>query len=256
MHHLLAYSSSIAQDASLANISALVDEVLAQFTSTVYTPETDLKLLRLYARGDSVTQVRLDSPLLRQIGPPQIFPFETAATPSNLPPINKYDESSLPWIRNDPLAMLISRGGVGAAQCQVLAWVAPQYQQQTAGPARAVRCTSTIVLTVGSWVSGTLTFDQSLPPGRYRIIGMAALGNDLLAARLIFPNQVWRPGALAQQAAGEFDNEWFRRGAFGVYGEFESYAPPTVQALGLVAGSEALTFWLDLVPMSGQTARF
>lgn len=256
MHHLAAYASSIAQDASLANISALTDEILAQFTSTVYTPETDLKILRIYGRGDSVSQFRIDSPLLRQIGPPQIQPFDTAAEPSNLPPINKYDESALSWVKNDPLAMLVSRAGAGASVCQVLMWVAPQVQQFSPGPARAVRATASITLTTSSWVSGTLTFDQSLPPGRYRITGMAAQGTSLLAARLIFAGQTWRPGVLAQDSAGEYDHEWFRRGNFGVYGEFESYAPPTLQALGFAAGASSITVWLDLVPLTGPVARF
>lgn len=256
MHHLCAYASSIAQDAALANISALTDEVLAQFTSTVYTPETDLKILRIYGRGDSVSQIRIDSPLLRQIGPPQIQPFDTGSEPSTLPPINKYDDSALSWVKNDPLAMLISRAGSGASVCQVLAWVSPQSQTYSPGPARAVRATATITHTVSSWVSGTMTFDQSLPPGRYRIVGMAAQGTGLLAARLIFAGQTWRPGVLAQDSAGEYDHEWFRRGNFGVFGEFESYAPPTLQTLGIAAGSQAVTVWLDLVPMSGQLARY
>jgi hypothetical protein len=256
MHHLAIWASSIAQDAALANISTVTDEVLTPFSSTVYTPETDLKLLRLYGRGDSVTQIRLDSPLLRLIGPPQIQPFDTASEPSTLPPINKYDLNALNWAKNDPLGMLISRGGAGASVCQVLAWCAPNFPQEQRGPTRAVRATASITLTVSSWVSGALTFDQQLPPVRYRIVGMAAQGTGLLAARLIFQNSPWRPGVLAQDSAGEYDVEWFRRGNFGAFGEFENYAPPTLQAFGISAGASTITVWLDVIPLNVAQPRY
>lgn len=256
MHHLAIWASSIAQNAALANIGTVIDEVLNPFSSIVYTPESDLKILRIYGRGDSVSQIRMDSPLLRPIGPPQIQPFDTAAEPSDLPPINKYDLSALPWLRNDPLGMLISRAGAGASVCQVLAWVAPQFPQPDFGPTRAIRATSSVTLTTSGWVSSSLTFDQQLPPGRYRIVGMSAEGTGLLASRLVFSTQVWRPGVLAQDSAGEYDHEWFRRGNFGKFGEFESYAPPTLQSFGFTAGAITATVWLDVIPVNVPAARF
>lgn len=248
MHHLLAYAGSVAQNASLAAVPAIVDQVLAQFTATTYTPEKKLRILRSYAMGDSISQIRFDSPLLRLIGPPQVQPIDVAVEPSTLPPINKYDGNALFWQANDPLSMLCSRAGAGAANVYCLHWLAPDMQQKIDGPTFAVRATYTATLTATSWVPATLTFDQSLPPGNYKIVGMSAICGDLLAARLILPNQVYRPGCLAQDLDSQWDWEWFRRGNFGDYGSFQSYSPPTIELMGHTAGAETGFVWLDLQP--------
>lgn len=252
MHHLLAYAGSVAQNAALATVPAIVDQVLAQFTSTTYTPEKTLRILRSYAMGDAISQIRFDSPLLRLIGPPQVQPIDVAAEPSTLPPVNKYDDNAMFWVQNDPLAMLCSRAGSGAANVYVLHWLSETPLAKISGPTIAVRATYTATLTAGTWVPATLTFDQSLPPGDYRIVGMSAVCGDLFCARLILPNTVWRPGCLAQDLDSQWDWEWFRRGNFGDYGSFKSYSPPTIELMGHTAGAETGFVWLDLQPTSGQ----
>lgn len=256
MHHLLAWSGSVAQNAALATLPTIVDQVIPVFSNNTYSPEQTNRLLRMYAMGDSISRVQIDSPLLRPIGPPEIMPIDAAVEPSTLPPINFYDRNALVWLKNDPLSLKVSRAGAGAAVCYGLAWIAPTPQEKITGPTFAVRATfASTTLTVSTWVPQTLSFDQSLPPGRYKIVGMAAECGDLFAARLVLSTQVMRPGCLAQDAAGQFDWDDFRRGNFGDYGEFESYSPPTVELLGHTAGAETGAIWLDLQPMSGQTPR-
>lgn len=246
-HHLLAYAGSVAQNAVLANVPTVVDQYFTQVNTSQYTHPRSKRLLRLYARSANATVCRLDSPYLRLMGPPSIQPIQLSAAPSDLPPINKADGSALMLPALDPLGVLISRAGAGADVGQVLIWMADAPQQPVEAPCFAVPMTAAITLTTtGSWVAGALTLGQSLPTGRYRIIGMSAQGTGLFAARLILPGQTERPGVLAQQTDGEYDHEWFRRGAFGVFGEFDSVAPPTLEALGYAAGS-AQTVWLDLV---------
>lgn len=249
MHHLLCYSSSIAQNAVLASVSAIVDEIFTQFSSTVYTYSRPAKIMRMYAFGDSMTQVVLDSPLLRIIGPPNIQPFDTAAAPSTLPPINMPNENGLVLVQNDPLGVKVSRTGAGAATCKILLWMAVSPVPKVMGPVRRIRATSAVTLTQTGWTSGTLTFDQALPTGRYEIVGMGAQGTNLFASRLIMPGEVLRPGVLAQQTDGEYDWPQFAYGNFGGYGTFDSWAPPTVQHMGFGAGSSQ-EVWLDVVPRS------
>lgn len=255
MHHLLAYAGSVAQNAVLATVPAIVDQVVTPYTSTTYAPAKRMRILRSYAMGDSISQVRFDSPLLRLIGPPQVQPIDVAVEPSTLPPVNKYDENALVWATNDPLSMLCSRAGAGAAAVYVLHWISPEMPAPVRGPTYAVRATYTATLTAGTWVPATLTFDQSLPPGRYSIVGMSAVCGDLLAARLILPDQVYRPGCLAQDLDSQWDWEWFRRGNFGDYGSFQSYSPPTIELMGHTAGAETGFVWLDLQPQF-QTGAF
>lgn len=248
MHHLACFAGSVINGASLVQLPATVDSVLTLQNTANYTYSGNLKILRAYSRIDNGTEVRIDTPNLRLIGPPQIFPFETTTLPTNLPPVNKYDESALPWMGLDPLGVLVSRAGAGALVEQTLFWLSDQIQSTTPGPCRGVRASATITATTTGWTPGALTFQQALPTGRYRIIGMAAFGTNLFAARLVFPGQTFRPGILAQDAAGEYDHEWFRRGNFGVFGEFDSIAPPTLEVISAGANA-AQTVFLDLVPL-------
>lgn len=252
MHHLLAFAGSVAQNAALANVPAIVDQYMTQYNSTTYTAPKNKRILRSYAMGDSITQIRFDSPLLRLIGPPQVQPIDVAVEPSTLPPVNKYDKNAMTLVENDPLGMLCSRTGSGAANVYVLHWLSDNIPQVISGPTIAVRATFTATLTTNSWVAATLTFDQQLPPGKYGIVGMSAVCGDLLAARLNLPDSPERPGCLAQDLDSQWDWEWFRRGNFGDYGEFQSFAAPTVELLGHTAGAETGFVWLDLQPKGGQ----
>jgi hypothetical protein len=78
-------------------------------------------------------------------------------------------------------------------------------------------------LTAGSWTKNTVTWDQSLPEGRYAIVGMRAAeykaANPMIgAARLILLDTTWRVGvpfsvALGDKANdvyGDYDVEWDR----------------------------------------------
>ena len=242
-HHLLAFAGSIANGAVLAGVPTVVDSYFTQVNTTQYTHPRSKRLLRTYARSANATVVRLDSPYLRLIGPPEIQPIQLSAAPSDLPPINKCDGSALILPALDPLGVLVSRAGAGADVGQALLWTADQPQTPVERPCFTVRMTAAITLTTtGSWVAGGLTLGQSLPTGRYRILGMSAQGTGLFAARLILPGQTERPGVLAQQVDGEYDHEWFRRGNFGIFGEFDSVAPPTLEAMGYAAGSAQVVF--------------
>lgn len=257
MHHLNVWAGSITNGATLANLPAPVDSIMTVYNTNTYLPPKNTRILRAYAMGDNVTKVQLDSPLTRPIGPPQVQPIDANTEPSTLPPINIYDENALPWLQNDPMGILISRGGAAAAVCFCAFWTADQVQGKIGGaswPVPATTASTTYV--AGQWVPQNLTITQNLPPGRWKVIGMAAQGTSLFAARLIFPMQASRPGVIAQDAYAEYDTELFRRGNFGDFGEFDAFAPPTIELMGLAAGANTALIWLDLQPMSGQAPRF
>lgn len=255
MHHMALYVGSVAQNAVLAAIPTPVDSYLTEFVDGVYTPPRDLKINKAYARGGAATVFRFDSPNLRPIGPPEIQPFNTSAEPTDLPPINNFGMCALDWLKNDPLSILCSRAGAGAEVCQAALWAAPGYVPPVYGPARAVRFTANVTNTTTTWTTAQLTLAQNLPPGRYKIVGMAVQGATTFAGRLILPGEVMRPGVIAQDAAGEYDTELFRRGNFGDFGEFESYAPPIAEFIGLSAGADTPVVWLDLIPMFSPVTR-
>ena len=96
------------------------------------------------------------------------------------------------------------------------------------------------------WENENMTLYQTLPAGRYQVVGMKAFGTGLLAARLIFVGGIWRPGVPAGEVVGEPEIPMFRKGNFGVFGEFEFDQPPTVDLLGTAAVTDA-DLYLDLI---------
>jgi len=115
-----------------------------------------------------------------------------------------------------------------------------------AGDIRTVKCTSGHTSAGDIWENVALTLTQTLPAGRYQVVGMRAFGTALLAARLVFIGGVWRPGVPAGDSIDDADVQLFRGGKFGVFGEFEFDQPPSVDLLGSgVTAAEEI--YLDLI---------
>ena len=249
MHHLLAsYTNDLAQDASNVALGAITDQAV-NISNGRYQFIQDVQIkaaLGLIADG---TNLRINTPSLRRITLPSIAPIQAAVAPSDWPPIIYYDEYGPIIEKTEELSLEASRGGAGAGDAFAFLWC--QYAKRMAPPGAiyTLRATSTITVAEGAWAAGNITLDQTLPAGRYAVVGMAAYGTNLLAARLIFPNQTPRPGVVAQQAAGQWNDDMMRMGRFGLFGEFVSYAQPMLECIGSGANT-AQTVFLDVVKVS------
>jgi hypothetical protein len=89
-----------------------------------------------------------------------------------------------------------------------------------------------------------------LPVGRYNIIGMDCIGTTLIAARVVFPFGGPRPGVLGRAALSTFPSNQFRNGLFGSFGEFTSYAQPSVDFFASSAASITFTGYFDMVKVA------
>jgi len=112
-----------------------------------------------------------------------------------------------------------------------------------------VRATSSTTLTAYQWTNGALTFAQSLPKGRYAVVGMRALSAGLIAARLVIPGYAWRPGCIGYDAENDTEDDVFRGGRMGVWGEFDHDLPPTVDFLSISADTSEVVY-LDLIKIA------
>lgn len=242
--HLLAFAGSVAQNAVLAQIPKLTD-VYWQNQTDGMTQMKSQRVFGAYVRADSATAVRLNSPMLRIPVFPRLSYIDTAADPPNLPPVNVYYESGPMIPALDPLNVEVSRAGAGASVCQALLFTGSSSPAKITGECRTLLATSTITASTTAWTAGTLTLSDTLPAGRYRIVGAQGFGTNLLAGRIVFPDRQNRPGFLAQQAAGEYGWDWFRYGNLGSWGEFSSTALPTVEVLAYGANTSQ-TWHIDI----------
>lgn len=246
MFHVLAFTLNTG--AGLTNQDAPgVTDGYATLQNSHYVINQDVQVRAAYAQGATLSRARINTPALRQISLPSIVPVEVAATPSDYPALCEYDPF-MPILKAiDEIAVEVSNSG-GVADREIAGlWVQPiggRPAQQ--GPTFTVRCTAAITTGNLTWGAGALVFDQTLPAGRYQVVGMDLIGANAIFARLRFSDQTMLPGCLARATIAATPRDTFRMGKFGAFGEFVTQSAPTLEGFG----SAALTtqeIYLDLV---------
>ena len=144
---------------------------------------------------------------------------------------------------------LVAETASGAEQEYGLVWLTDGPAQPVTGEIFTVRSTNASTLTAAAWTNGALTFSQTLPKGRYRVVGMRAQSAGLVAARLVFIGYPWRPGVVGTDSAGDAAPDIFRAGRLGSWGEFDHNTPPSVDFLSVSADTSQIVH-LDLQKVS------
>ena len=245
MQHLAAYSASNAAGAIDADTPAVPDAAIT-ISNNHFVFTTDFLIKGAYALGAALARAKIQTPKFRQTSNPYIRPIEIGAAPPTRPNFADYRLGPLKANRIDETAMLLSNSSGVAEREFALIWVDDGQTQHPQGDIYCVRGTAAVATVANVWALGALTLDQTLPAGRYSVVGMSSWGAGLLAARLVFPLQVWRPGVIAMPTEGLWTWDYFARGAFGELGQFESIAQPQVEFLATVAGA-AQEVYLDLI---------
>ena len=117
-------------------------------------------------------------------------------------------------------------------------WLATKIDPVPKGESFWMRFTSGTALAELKWTVITPSFDQSFPSGTYAVTGLEFTSPGAVAARLVFPGSVFRPGVVAQlgtlvtvSTAGlARTHQCFYDGSLGVYGTFQTSAPPSIEA--------------------------
>lgn len=247
MHHLCAWYQSIDPAGALTAINAVREEML--FTSGVDIRVPDALPFIIgqaaLANDASVSRAQVQSPSLRAFANLDVEPIVAAAVFGNPPESLFHADSPIAVAIDEALNFAILSDPAAAAAHYGLVWLADKAIDRVNGNIFTVRATGAAQQTVGTWTNGSLTFSQTLPAGRYRVVGMRARSTDGVAARLVFPDQVARPGVPILNAIGDNDPWTFRYGNAGVFGEFPHTNPPTFDILGGVAAAQVFLF--DLI---------
>lgn len=245
MFTLVAFQESITTGSSLEEITGLDDPHVRVSADDIYVPR-DLPNLGgcLFVGATTITQAQISSPSLRRLANIDIAPFDDLAAPGS--PSNLYNlfASPRPLEATEGLRAKLIDETAGYDEC--LVWFTDGPLAPVTGPIFTVRATNTTALTNYVWCNRPLTFSQTLPMGRYQVVGMRATSTGLLAARLVMTGYSWRPGCIGHDDVADPDNECFRGGRLGVWGEFEHDTPPTVDFLS-VSADEDMVVHLDLI---------
>jgi len=252
MFTLAAWIQSVNPGSAYVQLAAPADPILTVNSPKILCPPLN-QVVMLAGGGETLVapRVRLVSPSLLTLDRFQISPLNTAAAASVLPNTpTRYAD-----LKDNPLQLVVGEqmtmelfSGPAAPQIQWgLLWLADGAIKPVTGKIYTVRATATIAATSITWTNGAIVFDDALPRGRYQIVGFRGQSATMIAARLVIPGTFWRPGCIGAVDATYVDTDnAFRYGNFGVYGEFEDTAQPTVDIL-CAAADAAEVFFLDLI---------
>ena len=250
--HLCGFYQSVDPAGVYVTIPALADQGLFVSSNDLHVPEL-AQCLAIAAGVASGGQgnARLTSPSIR--GVVRYF----------VEPVNGRNDGNVVAdaiqrvldLRKDPLIFRpkeiinadIHSDPTAAARQWVLLWLSDAPPAEVNLQTWTVRAVGTTVLVAGAWTAGTITLDDSLPAGRFNVVGFRARSTTLVAARLVFPGSAWRPGALGCTAQNDFAHPMFRAGGLGVLGSFDLDTIPQVEYLANAADA-AETVYLDIVP--------
>lgn len=249
MFTLGAFWASMANGSVYSAVAAVLDPILTKSQTGNFILPRKMKARLGYVQGVNLSAAQVAAPSLRNMALPEVYPTVVAAAPPTIPGINVWGDYGPTIQALEELGINISRAGADAQPVTAGLWLFDGFTPVGPGPMTTLVATSTIVQVAGSWTQGALTFATIPTAGRYTVIGMNVVANDVAFARLIFPlNQTSRPGCLVDAAYGnKIIPNHFGPGMLGKWGEFDSTALPGIETLGLVAGSEPVTTYLHCI---------
>jgi len=159
---------------------------------------------------------------------------------------NLYDRP-LPLYAGEKLNALVQNA---TAEYSIVAlWLTSGYvKPEPITPTHVINADIDSTLTVNVWNTVTPTFNQSLPKGRYAIIGMK-FGSYLATcnpavARLVLPETQWRPGVVTSEISADKTNfvnaKGDNEGRWGLMNEisFPHDNMPKLEVLSLTADTD------------------
>ena len=242
-----AYYQSVDPANVLVQINAVQDQHLVTQGKDLRVPRKLSSLVGQIALtgAAALVQAQLASPSLRSVALLDIEPVVAASVFGSPPEAMFHPSSPIPLEEDESLNLSIQSDPAAAADHYGLVWLSDGEIKPVNGKIYTIRGTAAIQLAAGQWVNGNLSLSQSLPVGKYQVVGMRARGTNLVAARLVFVGYQWRPGVPAVNLISDLDPYSMRYGGFGVFGEFDSINPPSVDCLGITDAAQV--FELDII---------
>lgn len=249
MFHLAAWTASVGAAAVDADLLLANDQMLPSDSAGNAILPWDAEIMAAYVLGTTLTRAKIRAPSLRRITYPFIRPFDLAVNTPDLPAVCIYDEGYRPKVvKNEALNIETTNAAGGAERHQGFLWLQTRNDPAPPGLVSTVRFTTAVVGVANTWSSGVMTPTETLPPGRYAVVGMNVVGATVLACRLIPTDGGIRPGCLAVGTVGLDDKSLWRTGKFGKFLEFEQTSPPQAEFY-MQAASATQEVYLDLVKM-------
>lgn len=246
---LVGWQQSVDEDGTLTVLDAIADQHIRVSGDRIFVPSLNKLIAEYAAQANTVTHVQLQSPSLRRVALLDIAQCQGGLRPSGGESFTPHFNCPLSLEVGEGLEAYINKPSDSAIVATVLAWLADGALTPVVGEIFTVKVSATITSILTQWVNGALTFTQTLPVGRYAIVGgtMSEAGGDLIAFRFVIPGYEWRPGCLTVGDLGAKPIVAQRYGGMGIWGEFDSTTPPSIDIIAAAAASQTVVGYIDLM---------
>jgi hypothetical protein len=248
MMHVFAYYNSALGTTVNTDTVAVVDNIIPIQNSHAI-PNDDMQIIAAYAGSPTMLRARINSPTLRQFFPPKILPFNKALLPPNDPHLQDFRSQPLhiPGRQEIQVELTANPGTTEAAFAFLI--LQDRFVQAPAGDIFTLRGTATTTCVVGAWTACPVTWDDSLPPGIYSVVGGACYSAGGIAFRIIMDNFYFRPGGVMGATPDLRAPLWQYNGGMGEWGQFRSVSFPRLEVLSSSADT-AETLFLNVIRVS------
>lgn len=252
MLHTFGYAGAVVVSTNNQALAAPSDSSMTRTANgNQYLSPADWLVVMGWAMNDLITRARINYPSYRDVGLPEISPVLATSTMTPSFGVSRWGQFGPRIRKTEELGMDISCGVsitlVGFGGLSVM----DRFDAVPGGRKFTVRGTAPVTLVANQYALGTLTLDQTLPFGRYGVIGLTIACTNGFLGRLVFPSTPqYRPGCPVTNTAFviEFEQS-VRQGEMGLLGIFDQTAPPQVEILGITAGAQTAAIILDLVEL-------
>ena len=245
MWHTVAYQAALTATVN-TDMSAITDGVEA-ITNGHILPQRDKQILYAYIGATTLLRARLNAPSLRQFSPPFIRPIDNANAPNSRTPVADYRLNPLPIKALEELQIEATDSAAGPnTAVGVVGLSEGPMQPMPQGQIISMRGTGTTTQVALAWTLCQMTWVDNLPAGQYACVGLSGFAATGVAARLVFEQQVQRPGAIIGATGVIIPHPMFLKGGLGVWGYFTGNRLPNVEVLS-VSADTAQEFYLDLI---------
>jgi len=246
MPHIIAFVGTVSAGADNAPLNA-VQGTAEYVQNNRHVLAQDQYVLWAYVQGVNLTRARIDAPSLRAFTPPRLPYLRRGSAPGNEPALNDFAHLGLILRGAEEISVQTSNDlGTGNQTHYAVLCVGPTLSPPSRGPDFWVRATGNTTLITNQWTNVPLTLETQLPAGNYRIVRFIARSAHGVAARIITPGSIWRPGVICINSEGQSPHRHFVDGRYGDYGTFSTVALPSVEFLAF-SGDTAQEVYFGLV---------
>lgn len=242
--HMIAFGGSAFNGAAgLVTLPFIPDPVI-RVNNNIIQLTDDWNIVAAHFGGAGIVEARLSTASLRIRGYPQFRPLQGSFLGGDLPPYQDLTQEPLRLLSNENATIQVTNGGA-ADTIGLLTLARPDlnFNVNIKG-LRKIKFTAAInAAAFGMSPVANCVLADDIQQGTYMVYGFEVYEGSTVFARLIFKDQVERPGVLANRNPTERPWEGFT-GGLGLLGSFQTITPPFIETYNNAAAAVTLNGFL------------